>query len=117
MINPIEVVGDRIVGKVPWNKRRSPKWGKVRAAYLKEHPVCEVCGGSKGRECHHRMPFYLNPELELDPKNLITLCRKNRCHLNFGHLFSYKSYNRTIEKDALTWHNKIVSRPTERVNL
>lgn len=117
MINLVEVVGDRIVGKIPLGKRRSPKWGKVRAEYLKEHPLCEVCGGSKGRECHHRIPFYLQPELELDPKNLITLCRKNRCHLNFGHLFSYKSYNPSVETDALKWNNKIVSRPTEKVNL
>lgn len=117
MINPIEVIGDRIVGKVPLNKRRSPKWGKVRAAYLKEHPGCEVCGGKVGLEVHHKTPFFLKPELELEESNLITLCRKNRCHLNFGHLFSFRSYNSTCEKDCSAWHNKIVARPTEKGKL
>jgi len=116
-MNLIEVVGDRIVGKVPWNKRRSPKWGSVRAAYLKEHPVCEVTGTAKALEVHHIKPFHLHPELELEPSNLMTLTRKYNTHYLMGHLLNWKSWNAKVSEDALRWNNKIVSRPTERMPL
>jgi 5-methylcytosine-specific restriction endonuclease McrA len=108
-MNLIEVVGDRVVGKVPWNKRRSPKWGKVRAAYLKKHPACEVCGKSKGLEVHHIEVFFLHPGKELLESNLITLCRKD--HLFVAHLNSWKSWNAHVEEDSRRWNNKITCRP------
>ena len=116
-MNIIEVIGDRLVGKVPWNKRRSPKWGKTRKAYLKEHPACEVTGITESLEVHHVLPFYLFPELELDPSNLMTVTRKFNIHYLIGHLLNWKSFNVLARADALLWNNKIVSRPTERVNL
>lgn len=116
----IDIIGDRIVGKTPLNKRRSSKWGKVRKAYLKEHPVCECCGGTKKLRVHHIHPFHLYPELELVQSNLIVLCEGGKhlnCHFLSGHLLHWSAFNPRVEKDCLKWHNKIVTRPTERVNL
>lgn len=113
-MNILEVIGDRLVGKVPLNKRRSPKWGATRKAFLKDHPLCEVCGKSKGLEVHHKEVFFLSPEKELLETNLIVLCRKD--HLFCGHLNSWRSWNCKVSEDARRWNNKIVSRP-EGVNV
>lgn len=102
-------------GKHPLAARRSGKWRTVRAEHLRLHPSCAVCGGVEKLEVHHKRPFHLQPELELDPANLITLCEANRdgvnCHLFVGHLGSFKSFNLNVETDALAWQQKIESRP------
>lgn len=36
--------------------RRSAKWPALRAAWLKDHPQCEGCGGTKHLEVHHKRP-------------------------------------------------------------
>lgn len=84
-------------------KPRSPEWPKVRDEWLKEHSVCEACGGRAYLEVHHKRPFHLHPELELDPKNLITLCEETsrECHYHFGHnSLSWSCYNPHVEDDA-----------------
>lgn len=63
--------------------QRSSKWQSVRDAFIKKHPVCEACGTSENLNVHHVEPFHLKPELELQPKNLMTLCRKD--HYYLGH--------------------------------
>ena len=90
---------------------RSNQWPRVRKDFLKKYPNCAVCGTDKKQNIHHISPFHLKPELELDKKNLITLCGKNNCHLRFGHLYSFKSYNSDIETDAKLWNKKIINRP------
>jgi len=90
---------------------RSSKWPKIRADFLKLNPNCEVCGGNKKISIHHKKPFHLFPELETSPDNLISLCEKNGCHLRFGHLYSFLSYNPDIEADASDWYLKIKTRP------
>lgn len=83
------------------NVTRSPKWGGVRKAFLKDHPGCAACGATKHLNVHHVEPFHLHPELELDPKNLITLClTRNLCHLKIGHGDNYKAYNPNVRLDA-----------------
>jgi len=89
---------------------RSRGWRKVRKAHIKKHPYCEVCGSKKGVEVHHVEDFSEHPELELDPNNLISLCRKRRCHLLFGHLNNFKSINPKVRDDAETWSAKIKNR-------
>jgi 5-methylcytosine-specific restriction endonuclease McrA len=95
--------------------KRSGKWPKVRAEHLKNNPTCAVCGGNKHLEVHHKKPFHLNRDLELDPSNLITLCENQNdgvnCHLLFGHLGSFKSFNENVEFDSKSWNSKIKSRP------
>ena len=86
---------------------RSNKWPTLRKKHLREYPKCSICNGIKKLEVHHCLPFKDFPNRELDPNNLITLCEKNNCHLMFGHLGDYKSYNHTIKEDEIIWNNKI----------
>jgi len=83
--------------------------------FLERHPTCALCEGNKTLEIHHKKPFHLHPELELDPNNLITLCESGKngivCHRAFGHLGSYQSINNSVIVDAAWWKDKIVNRP------
>lgn len=93
---------------------RSPEWGRVRREHLKKHPECIVCGGTKTCEVHHLRPFHTHPHLELDPKNLVTLCEGVGTfyhHLWIGHLGNYKSINEHCVEDAKLWREKIQNRP------
>jgi hypothetical protein len=90
-------------------KKRSPKWRKVRKAYLKEHPCCEACGRKDGIEIHHVKDFSTNPELELDPDNLIALCSKT-CHCLLGHLQHWASINPNIKIHAKLLLDEIKNR-------
>jgi hypothetical protein len=77
---------------------RSPKWEKVRKEFLKTKPRCEACSSHNHLEVHHIKPFHRFPELELEPKNLMTLCRS--CHLVLGHLRDFDIYNRNVRLDV-----------------
>lgn len=89
---------------------RSPKWTSVRKEHLKINNYCIACGRDKKLEVHHIKPVHLFPELELDMSNLVTLCA-DPCHLVFGHLMNFKSWNREIIKDSTEYLNKIKNRP------
>lgn len=89
---------------------RSPQWPKVRKEHLKNNPACAACGRSKKIEVHHIKPVHKYPELELDPSNLISLC-DDPCHLIFGHLFDYKSWNIKVKEDTEVYYNKLVNKP------
>jgi hypothetical protein len=95
---------------------RSSKWPAVRAEYLKTYGKCAVCNGTKKLEVHHKLPYHVHPELELDPSNFITLCEAGtygiNCHLLVGHLGHYKSINRNVDIDASEWNTKLSGRPT-----
>lgn len=80
---------------------RSGSWRTARAAHLKLHPGCAVCSRRDEVEVHHVEPFSQRPELELDPGNLITLCRP--CHFSFGHLWRWTRANPRIRADAAEW--------------
>lgn len=102
-------------GKHPLGTARSGHWPTVRKNHLVDHPVCEVCGGDSRLQVHHRVPFHLHPELELEPTNLITLCEADKnginCHLAIGHLGSYKSFNLDVDTDSQHWNEKLKGRP------
>ncbi len=73
---------------------RSPGWPLIRENHLKVHSVCAACGGTEKLQVHHVVPVSLDPQRELDPSNLITLCMgQNECHLNVGHNGSWKKHN------------------------
>lgn len=95
-------------------KKRSKDWPKVRAAYLKKHPKCFLCLGTKKITVHHRMPFHLDPSLELREGNLITLCEGKstlNCHLVFGHWGNFRTkYNPHIEDDARVWRKRFTGK-------
>ena len=111
----LQHIVDAAKGKIPANMPRSSHWPKVRAVHLDGHPTCEVCGGNKKLEVHHIRPFHLHPELELDPTNFATLCEDDddgvNCHLFFGHLGNFKSFNVTVVNDSSAWLRKLQIRP------
>jgi hypothetical protein len=87
---------------------RSGQWQTVRKYFLVEHTSCEGCGATKRLEAHHCVPYHLDKAKELDPDNLICLCR--RCHLFIGHLDNWGSYNPMVREDAALWLEKIKKR-------
>lgn len=107
---PYEVVHDTL-GHVA--VPRSPHWGKVRDAYLLEHPLCVACGGKDHLNAHHRKPFHLFPELELDPTNLLTLCEHGpgdtNCHLLLGHGGNWSLWNPQVQNDV-EWFAEMLAR-------
>lgn len=90
--------------------KRSPRWPAVQRAFLQEHDRCAVCGGKEQLNAHHIIPFeYGGPEL--DPENLIALCRGTfNCHLLFGHLGDYKAMNPLVRADAELWAFRMKAR-------
>ena len=88
---------------------RSSQWKTVRDKFIKKNPCCEVCGATKNLTVHHKLPFHVFPHLELDEKNLVTLCEGDvvNCHFLFGHLLNWKNYNKDIDFDIFTWRNKL----------
>lgn len=93
----------------PPEKRRSSEWPSVRRWHLDRKPACEVCGCKRDLEVHHEVPFEVNRELELDPNNLITLCRPH--HFLVGHLCDWRSWNPDVRKDVAAWWKKIKGKP------
>jgi len=89
---------------------RSSKWPEVRKRHLLKQLVCQACGTKKGLEVHHIVPYGVNPDLELDVNNLITLCDKY-CHFAIGHLMDYKSWNNDVVSDSAKYLAKIENRP------
>lgn len=89
------VIRDKITGG-----KRSLKWPGVEKKYLQEFPTCAACGSNKKLNVHHIKPFHLNPELELNYDNLITLCMDNDCHLLIGHGNNFRAYNPNVKEDA-----------------
>jgi len=92
------------LGPVVFGSRRSAGWPRVRREHLKEHPTCAACGNTKSLEVHHKIPFHIAPELELDKHNLITLCEDGpagmNCHCLVGHRGSWREANPNVERDA-----------------
>jgi len=80
-------------------KTRSPHWESTAKAFLESHPACSACGATRRLQVHHRQPFHLHPELELDPTNLIGLCMSTKeCHLRLGHGGNFKGYVPEIQE-------------------
>lgn len=100
----IKNIKDVIQGKAPLGHKRSSHWPTVRKHFIAANPTCAACGGTEKLEVHHKQPFHLNPDLELNPNNLIPLCESDSygiiCHLTIGHLGNYKNFNPDVVKDA-----------------
>ena len=78
-----------------FGQKRSGKWTSFRKRHIKDK--CEVCKRTKRLELHHIVPFWVSPDIELDPLNVVTLDR--RCHFAFGHFFNWRDWNINIK----TW--------------
>jgi hypothetical protein len=96
---------------------RSPEWPRVEKAHLERQPRCVCCGPSASAsapvQVHHMFPFHYcvalgRPDLELDDRNLITLCEDEagrpgqNHHLLVGHLDDFQSSNLAVREDATT---------------
>ena len=111
MINFWDKIKDRIHGKVRKGQKRSDDWTEIRNGFISQNPNCMVCGSKKKVEAHHIIPFQIAPDLELDPDNLMTLCRNKKyginCHLLVGHLGNFRRTNPNVELDAMIWRVKL----------
>lgn len=98
----------QFISKILLGASRSPRWRQVRDDFIAKNPKCAVCGSKKNVVAHHKLPFHIFPERELDPTNLVTLCENTvNCHLTFGHLGSFLKYNKDVEADILIWNKKL----------
>lgn len=79
---------------------RSSQWRTVRDRYANTHPLCAFCG-STAVDVHHIQPFHLFPARELDPDNLVSLCRNH--HFIYGHAGDWKAYNPDVMIDSEFW--------------
>lgn len=95
-------------------RQRSPQWDTVRARFIADgNDSCAVCGTTHDLNVHHVIPFHDDPTKELDPTNLITLCRVH--HLLVGHdpdvegpiKPSWKLSNPNVKADAERLRNKL----------
>lgn len=117
MIALIKAAAEKLRSLLPGDSKpkvkRSPHWPAVRAQHLRFQPDCVVCRSRKNVEVHHVVPVHVDPSLELDPVNLITLCEAKGAnhHLLFGHLGDWPSWNALVKLDAATWREKIRTRP------
>lgn len=106
MISLFTLIKDRIQGKAPKGaRRRSPYWRTIRKEFLKEFPFCAVCGRNTKLEVHHKLPYYMAPDLELEPSNLVTLCENKKngisCHLLGGHSGDFRSVNLNVDQTVI----------------
>ena len=96
-------------GRIPEGRSRSSDWPRFRRAYLKSYRECFACGRRRAwyrwLDAHHLVPFYAEPDLELEQTNLMPLCR--RCHLLIGHLGSWRMANLESSYYASTLRDKI----------
>jgi hypothetical protein len=96
---------------------RSPEWPRVEKQHLELQPHCVACKpGTNSQvklQVHHIFPFHYcvalgRPDLELDQRNLITLCEDeaghpaDNHHLLIGHLDDFQSSNLDVVTDAQT---------------
>lgn len=93
---------------------RSTHWPSVRNQFLKQNPTCLACGSTQNLNVHHIIPFHINPKLELNHNNLITLCRQH--HLTLGHDTdgplgplkpNWSAFNKNVKADALALRKKL----------
>ncbi len=92
---------------------RSNEWPRVRNEHIRKFPICAVCGKKDNLTVHHKKPFHLFRELELQPENLVTLCESAgmNCHITFGHKGNFKRWNPFIDEDIIIWKTKILQEP------
>lgn len=107
--------------KVDSSIERSPEWPAVQKAHLNMQPNCIACKPgthtNEGLQVHHIFPFHYcielgRADLELDQRNLVTLCEKEEGHtaedhhLLIGHYGDFKSSNLNVKDDAThTFYN------------
>lgn len=94
---------------------RSSQWEKVEKSFLLRNPYCAACKHTQFHvQVHHVFPFHYcilldRPDLELDPRNLISLCettqyvRADNHHLLLGHCDDFRSANLQVRDSVKTF--------------
>jgi HNH endonuclease len=103
---------ERIYG----GKARLPLWPALRKRFLKWCPRCASCGRTENVVPHHKKPYHLFPELELEWDNLMPLCENKtlNCHLHIAHLGRWDWWNPQVETDVLMFHDLLRTLGTRR---
>lgn len=57
-------------------KKYGRTWKRIRDRYIRNHPVCEICGEKAAEEVHHVIP--ISEGGQHTDKNLMALCHE--CH-------------------------------------
>ena len=91
---------------------RSSRWPSLRKSWIAAHPHCEACGTTRGLEAHHVRPVHLFPELELDPGNLMTVCRTH--HFVLCHLGDWSAWSPWAREDCYQYQGRVLARCTTR---
>ena len=88
--------------------KRSPKWAYRRKKHLKTEPQCQWCNSETNLQVHHIVPVHINPALELEDSNMITLCEtpNYNCHRRVGHFGNWQKFNPNVRKDCLERQTK-----------
>lgn len=63
-----------------------------------DRSCCRCCGSRENLNVHHIKPFHIDPALELDFDNLVTLCREH--HFHIGHKDNWKNSNPNVCADC-----------------
>lgn len=110
--------------------KRSPLWNDAEKRHREQQPDCVCCATGTNMtapvQVHHIIPFHFvvllgRPDLELDPRNLMTLCEAERHksapnhHLLIGHFEDWQSFNQTAPTDAVTKFHGLTE-PQIRIN-
>lgn len=107
-----------LLAAAPHGIARSSAWRKVSREFKAKHPHCAACDPQKKIDvvqAHHIFPFHYcvalgRPDLELDERNLITLCWEEdgdyNHHLILGHLDDFHSSNLEIMVSAKQFSGK-----------
>ncbi len=103
------------IAEAKCSSMRSDKWPAAKRAHLKIEPDCQACGTKECLEVHHIAPFATHHSMELDPKNLLTLCEypDHLCHLRVGHCPrgdtkpSWRKINPFVREDAAAMLAKV----------
>ncbi len=113
--NPKTPIDHGAVEAARFGISRSPEWPKVEEEHRRLQPTCQACKPGAdphaGLQVHHIFPFHYcialgRPDLELDQRNLITLCENEagqpgeNHHLLIGHLDDFQSSNLSVVDDA-----------------
>jgi len=88
----------------PIGAERSSDWGPFRDECVEKHPFCAFCGKTEDLNAHHKVPFWLGGA-ELDPDNVIILCRGSvmNCHFVIGHLWNWSAFNPLVDAECEIW--------------
>lgn len=88
--------------KVDKRKRASIWPYFLKVLINKRGNKCECCGRTANLEGHHKIPFHIDPSLELTESNVIVLCMGPlSCHYIVGHCgVGWDVWNSNVDEDV-----------------